>query len=169
GHRRIAFFKGNPDNPDTSSRWRAVERGARRLRLEIRPERVFQLEDSRADHRRSGYDEGLRLGRLVLEERHGATALMAFNDFSAIGAIRAFTDAGLRVPQDLSVVGFDDVDNAEWTTPRLTTVRQPLEDMGELAARLLLAAVDPHHPAAADGQRQLDADLVVRGSTAEAA
>ena len=69
------------------------------------------------------------------------TALFAFNDISAIGAVRAFRDAGLRVPEDVSVVGFDDIQAAAYLTPRLTTVRQPLRQMGEMAARQLLMRI----------------------------
>ena len=63
---------------------------------------------------------------------------MSFNDIAAIGAIRALRDANLRVPEDVSVIGFDDIQLAAYHNPRLTTIRQPLHDMGETAARILL-------------------------------
>ncbi|MEM1183170.1 MAG: LacI family DNA-binding transcriptional regulator [Acidobacteriota bacterium] len=170
GHRRIAFFKGNPDNPDTGRRWRAAQTAARSLGLEILPELVLQMDPARTGPmRRGGYGAGFRLGRQLLDSGRPFTALFAFNDFSAIGAMRAFAEAGLSVPRDVSVVGFDDVDNAEYNSPGLTTVRQPLEAMGELAGRLLLAAVDPKMPQIGAGPRRLDADLIIRGSTAAAA
>jgi LacI family transcriptional regulator len=70
------------------------------------------------------------------------TALFAYNDISAIGAIRAFQQAGLRVPDDVSVVGFDDIQSAAYLSPPLTTVRQPLQEMGEIAARTLLDRIE---------------------------
>src|ERR1700691_770703 len=70
------------------------------------------------------------------------TALFAYNDISAIGAIRALLEHGLRVPQDVSVMGFDDIPGAAFHTPSLTTVRQPLERMGEVAAQSLLERIE---------------------------
>jgi len=64
--------------------------------------------------------------------------VFSFNDIAAIGAIRALRDANLRVPEDVSVIGFDDIQAAAYHNPRLTTIRQPLRDMGETAARILL-------------------------------
>ena len=66
------------------------------------------------------------------------TALFAYNDLSAIGAIWAFREAGLRVPEDISVVGFDDVPLAVFSNPELTTIRQPLQRMGQIAAKSLI-------------------------------
>jgi LacI family transcriptional regulator len=66
------------------------------------------------------------------------TAIVSFNDIAAIGVIRALHDANLRVPADISVLGFDDIQVAGYHNPRLTTIRQPLRHMGETAARILL-------------------------------
>ena len=92
------------------------------------------------------------------------TAIFAFNDNHAIGALQAARARGLRVPEDLSVVGFDDVEHATIVTPRLTTVRQPLAEMGRTAVSLLMRLLE--------GQRfetlhvELGTRLVVRESTA---
>ena len=99
------------------------------------------------------------------------TALFAFNDVSAIGAIRALREAGLRVPEDVSVVGFDDVQSAAFQNPALTTVRQPLHQMGLLAAQTVLDQIAT--PRIAEGaprhvNRTVEPDFVVRGSTAPA-
>ncbi len=76
-------------------------------------------------------------------DRHAPfTALFAYNDLSALGAIRAFQEVGLRVPQDISVVGFDDIQGAAYNTPSLTTVRQPLSRMGAIAAQTLLERIE---------------------------
>jgi len=74
----------------------------------------------------------------LLKHRRAFTAIVSFNDIAAIGAIRALRDANLRVPEDVSVIGFDDIQVAAYHNPRLTTIRQPLHDMGETAARILL-------------------------------
>ena len=82
--------------------------------------------------------EGYALGKELVERRGEFTAIFAFNDPSAIGAMRALHEAGLRVPEDVSVVGFDDIDSAAFHNPGLTTIRQPLRSMGAIAARSLL-------------------------------
>ena len=69
------------------------------------------------------------------------TALVCYDDLAAIGAIRAFMDHGLRVPEDISVVGFDDIQGASYHNPSLTTIRQPLQQMGIVAARILLQRI----------------------------
>ena len=74
----------------------------------------------------------------LLQKRRRFTALVSFNDIAAIGAIRALRAANLGVPEDVSVMGFDDIQVAAYHNPRLTTIRQPLRYMGETAARILL-------------------------------
>jgi LacI family transcriptional regulator len=69
------------------------------------------------------------------------TALVCYNDVSAFGAIRALVDHGLRVPEDVSVVGFDDIQSAAFHNPSLTTIRQPMNQMGQVAARILLQRI----------------------------
>src|SRR5262249_59069645 len=113
-----------------------------------------------------GYEEGYAFARVLLGRRARFTALVAFDDVSAIGAIRAFLDSGLRVPEDISVVGFDDIQSAAYHNPSLTTVRQPLREMGTLAAKLILERIE------SGGERQhapfvtVQPQLVVRASTA---
>jgi LacI family transcriptional regulator len=77
----------------------------------------------------------------LLASKRMFTALVSYNDIAAIGAIRALRDAGLRVPEDVSVIGFDDIQGAAYHTPSLTTIRQPLNSMGNTAARLLLQRI----------------------------
>jgi LacI family transcriptional regulator len=96
------------------------------------------------------------------------TALFAFNDIAAIGAIRAIVDAGLRCPQDISVIGFDDISSAAYQTPRLTTVRQPLRRMGEAAVQTLLKRIEaPTNPY--PDVLLFEPELMVRESTIAAA
>ncbi len=103
--------------------------------------------------------------RSLLARGEGFTALFAFNDMSAIGAIQALREAGLQVPRDVSVVGFDDIQSAAFQNPGLTTVRQPLRKMGEVAAQTLLQRVNG---ATAPPVVMVQPELIVRGTTAAA-
>jgi LacI family transcriptional regulator len=87
---------------------------------------------------------------------------MAFNDGSAIGAMRAFQDAGLSVPNAVSVIGIDDVPVGEYIYPRLTTVRQPLQHMGALAASTLLSRIQGKN---VPEETRVQPELIVREST----
>jgi len=163
GHKRIAFFKGHPGSADTNSRWAGVCDAASAHGIEVRPELTTQLQRGGKHPEPSTPEEGLVYAGKLLETRHQFSALLAFNDMSAIGAIRAFCDAGHRVPQDISVVGFDDVQTAAYLNPRLTTVRQPLRRMGEAAAVSLLERI-----ANADIRPReivVEPELIVREST----
>jgi LacI family transcriptional regulator, galactose operon repressor len=91
------------------------------------------------------------------------TALFAYNDISAIGAMRAFQEAGLRVPEDISIVGFDDIVSATFCIPSLTTVRQPLKKMGQIAAETLVAHIE--NRAEEQSEIAVEPELVIRKST----
>jgi DNA-binding LacI/PurR family transcriptional regulator len=170
GHRRIALFRGQPGSSDTDDRSRAIFKAAASLGLEIPKELTLQLSGDDEDESfapDAAYQEGYAFGQRLLARRVEFTALFAFDDASAIGAIRAFLDAGLRVPEDVSVVGFDDIQNAAFHNPRLTTVRQPLREMGQIAARVLLERInDPERTDSAFVV--VDPELIVRDSTGPA-
>jgi LacI family transcriptional regulator len=159
GHKQIAFLKGQPESADSSVRWDAICEVARQLEIEINPEGVVQL---------TGVDStpelGYPFGKELLARRVPFTALFAYNDISAIGAMRAFQETGLRVPEDVSVVGFDDIVHASFCIPSLTTVRQPLKKMGRIAAETLLAHIEG--TVEPDGEIAVEPELVVRKSTA---
>jgi LacI family transcriptional regulator len=163
GHSRIAFFKGHPGSADTDERWRGICRAAAELGIEMRPRMSIQLQSRSSTPEPSVPEEGYVYAQRLLATGGGFTALFAFNDISAIGAIRAFRDADLRVPEDISVVGFDDIQAAAYMTPRLTTVRQPLRQMGELAAQQLLQHISTGEPL--PEEIRVEAELVVREST----
>jgi DNA-binding LacI/PurR family transcriptional regulator len=165
GHKRIAFFKGHKKSADTEERWQANVRAARSLGLEVFPELTLQLEGESTGSPftpEQAYEEGHVFGRKLLERKVPFTALFGFNDVSAIGAMKAFREAGLRVPEDISVVGFDDIQSAAFQNPGLTTVRQPLQEMGEIAAKTLLARMKGEAPAPIITVSPL---LIVREST----
>lgn len=158
GHKDIAFLKGQPESSDSEARWDAICEVAKELQIKISPELVVQLE---------GVDStpelGYPFGKQLLARNKAFTALFGYNDISAIGAMRAFQDAGLRVPEDISVIGFDDIASATFCIPSLTTVRQPLVKMGQIAAQTLLDRVDGNAEYIAE--IAVEPELVVRNST----
>ncbi|MEM9596560.1 MAG: LacI family DNA-binding transcriptional regulator [Acidobacteriota bacterium] len=169
GHRRLAVIRGFGGNVDAEDRWRAIRGAAQDLDLELPPALTVELRSrayGESFDAEGGYREGYEIGRRLLDAGEPFSALFAFNDISAIGALRAFLDGGLRAPEDISVVGFDDLGVTPFLNPRLTTIRQPLRDMGQAAARLLLAHLDDQKPL---GERILiQPKLVVRDSTGPA-
>ena len=161
GHREIAFMKGSRFSADSEVRWKAIRDVAEELGIPLRAELIVQLE---------GVDPTPQLGypfaKQLLARLRPFSALFAYNDISAIGSIRAFQDAGLRVPEDLSVVGFDDIQIAAHNYPSLTTVRQPLQKMGELAARTLLNRIESRGNFVPE--IAVEPEFVVRNSTGKA-
>jgi DNA-binding LacI/PurR family transcriptional regulator len=137
GHRQIAYLRGPKTSADSEDRWKSTLRSAKALRLEVDPDLVVQMEGWVGSP-----EAGYPATREILSRGNRFTALFAYNDFSAIGAISALNEAGVRVPHDISVVGFDDIAIAQYVNPRLTTIRQPLRSMGELAARTLLDRIE---------------------------
>jgi DNA-binding LacI/PurR family transcriptional regulator len=159
GHRRIAVIKGQVFSSDTSVRWRGIREAARRLGLSIDRRHTTQLEGDGPLP-----ELGYQVTRNLLTRAPGFTALLAFNDLSAFGAIAAIQSAGLRVPQDVSVIGFDDIQSAASHNPPLTTVHQPLRRMGEIAAGTVVERITTGDR----GPRvvTVEPQLIVRGSTA---
>ena len=133
GHHRIAFIKGQSFSSDTEIRWKAIVKVAADLHVTIDPRLVVALE---------GDDPTQEPGRVathkLLATGEPFTAIFAFNDLSAMGAIVALREASIDVPTEVSVLGFDDVVGAATNNPPLTTVRQPLQEMGRAAATALL-------------------------------
>ena len=163
GHRRIAFMKGQDFSVDSKYRWTAILESARDFGIKILPELTIELKENIWSP---------ELGHLPVKEfltkKPNFTALFCFNDTAAIGAIRALDEAGLRVPQDVSVIGFDDIMSAAYHRPSLTTIRQPLRAMGAIAARTLLEKIE--NPGAQFPEEIVMApELVVRESTGRVA
>lgn len=132
GHSRIAFIKGPQILVDSMQRWRGLETFARDAGLKLDPRLVLEIQG-----RNSTYAEGCELTEELLKRGADFTALVAFDDLTACAAIRALSKAGLRVPKDCSVVGFDDVPGSAFYNPPLTTVHQLLEMQGSLAAEII--------------------------------
>lgn len=160
GHRKIAFMRGQEFSSDSETRWRATQQVARTLDLRVSPDLTIRLEKDMQSPE-LGYPGTQQL----LMRRADFTAIVCFNDISAIGCIRALHDGGLRVPDDVSVIGFDDIQSASYYVPSLTTIRQPLQSMGELAATTLLKKMA--HEKQPDTLR-VEPELIVRESTGPA-
>ena len=161
GHEEIAFLKGHPVSSDSAVRWDAVCETAAELGIRIRPELIVQI-DSTVSTPHLGYP----FAKQLLARKQPFTALFAYNDISAIGAIWAFREAGLRVPEDVSVMGFDDIPAAAFNNPDLTTVRQPLERMGRIAAKTVIDQIEGN--AEYVPEIAIEPEFVVRSSTGPA-
>ena len=158
GHRQIAFMRGQPFSSDSDARWNGIVAVAERLGLEIKPELVVSL-----DRDMTSPELGYPVIQQLLATKLPFTALVAFNDISAIGSIRALQDLNLRVPADVSVIGFDDIKAAAYTLPRLTTIRQPLDEIGRIATQSLLNLI--HGTLAPHAEIAVEPELIVREST----
>jgi DNA-binding LacI/PurR family transcriptional regulator len=159
GHRKIAYMRGQLFSSDSRSRWRSTLHVARSFGLQVSSDLTIRL-DKDTHSPELGYP-GVQ--QLLLRRKH-FSAVLCFNDVSAIGTIRSLHDSGLRVPNDVSVMGFDDIPAAAFYTPRLTTIRQPLQQMGSIAASLLLRKIEQ---AKVPEISRVDPELIVRESTAE--
>jgi LacI family transcriptional regulator len=165
GHRKIAFIRGPRQLSDTEPRWRGVRTLAREHDLELDSRLVVDLPES--GDPLSSFEQGYKLTEELLRRRRPFTALMAFDDMTAFGAIRALAKAGIRVPEQCSVIGFDDVAPAAIYCPALTTVRQPMEVMGAAAATIVLDSInaDVEKKPARAIHRRIVPELIVRDST----
>lgn len=160
GHRKIAIIGKEDAAVSVSARIEGAQQAMREA--DLAPAAVY-LEHwhSDIDVYASGYDMAKHVLSLAPEER--PTAIFALTDVTAVGVIRAISDAGMRVPDDISVIGFDDIPLARLCIPSLTTILQPADDMGLHAAEMLLKALATHEPVA--GEVVLETRLVVREST----
>jgi len=171
GHRRIAIMRGPRAIPDSEFRWESIQQVARELNIKLDPAHVIRIDSAgwsmKTGHHPMAPEIGYKPMQALLEKSRDFTAIFCFNDIAAIGAIRALKDAGLSVPGDVSVVGFDDILSAAYYTPSLTTVRQPLAEMGKRGAQVLLERIanrEKEYPS----EIVMAPELVVRESTGPA-
>jgi LacI family transcriptional regulator len=158
GHRHIAAITGPPDMMATEERLRGYRAALAAAGVPADPSLVVESDWE--------VDGGRQAGAALLELPDPPTAIFAFNDPLAIGAMQSVVARGLRVPQDVSVVGFDDTVEAEFVTPRLTTVRQPLAEMGRMGVSLLMRLLENRSFEAL--HVELATQLIVRASTGPA-
>lgn len=157
GHRRIALITGPAELAYSQERLDGYRAALLRAGVDFEPELV---RFGRMDE-----ESGRRHGAALLDLRPRPTAIFTGSDLHAHGVYAAARNAGLTIPADLSVVGFDNLQSSEWCTPRLTTVDQPLEEMGALAIRTVIGLNRQVPPATAQ-RVELATALVVRESTA---
>jgi LacI family transcriptional regulator len=158
GHRRIAFMRGGSHSSDADDRWECLREVAGELGIVVRPELTVQLK-LLVSSPELGFEPACEL----LNRKVEFTAIVCYDDIAAIGAIRAICDHGLRVPEDISVVGFDDIQSAAFHNPSITTIRQPLHQMGTIAAQILLQRV--RGKATVPGTVSVLPELIIREST----
>jgi LacI family transcriptional regulator len=156
GHRRIGYVGGQPTSACNQARMSGFRSAMDSVGMEVPPEYIW-LSDFL-------YDDGVAGGSAMLDLREPPSAIFAGSDEVALGILEAARARGLRVPEDLSLVGFDDTEVARLASPPLTTVRQPLREMGAVALRTALQLVageqvSSHHV-------ELATTLIVRGSAA---
>jgi LacI family transcriptional regulator len=156
GHRRIGFITGRDNVGATHARLAGYREEMASAGLEIQPRDVLSGDFMEA--------RGHAAGMEMLRGAERPSAIFASSDMAAFGVMRAAADLGIEVPGGLSVVGFDDLPEAARVNPALTTVRQPLREMGRVAVNQLLSRLDdPGQPPA---RVVLDTELIVRASTA---
>jgi LacI family transcriptional regulator len=158
GHRRIGFIKGRSDLISATQRQQGYEDGLREAGVAMDADLIQQGDYTEA----SGFQSAQKL----LAQLTPPTAIFAANDQSAIGAIRAIRQAGLRVPDDISVVGFDNTPGTAHISPSLTTVDQSIDDMGYVATEILINLIQgkPGGFSLESKQYQIPTQLIVRDS-----
>jgi len=156
GHERIGVVAGHQRKMCSSARVAGYRSALAAAGIRQRPEYV----------RHAGFDESAAHRRTLelLDLPEPPTAVFVCSDHMALGVYEALAERGLRVPDDISVVGFDDLPEARWTTPALTTVRQPLSEMAATALRLLVRMMEGVRPEST--RTELSTRLVQRASTA---
>ncbi|MBB5213007.1 LacI family DNA-binding transcriptional regulator [Microbulbifer hydrolyticus] len=158
GHKRIGFITGKPDSLLTHDREKGYRDAMHKAKLNVAPEWVVEGEQTIEGARRAT--------RQLLELEQRPTAIFCANDEMALGALYEVKQAGLRVPQDISVIGFDDIRYAEIADPPLTTIAQPAEEIGERSMRRLCEAIEGKENNTA--AETVPHRLVVRKSSANA-
>lgn len=156
GHTRLGYLGGDVEAGCNQARWQGFRSTCESAGHPVAENHIV--------HQVFRYTAGVNGGGRLLDSPHPPTAIFAGSDEIAVGLIEACRRRGIRVPEDLSVVGFDDTQLAEFCSPPLTVVRQPLREMGRVALRTALqlatgVSVDSHHV-------ELATSLVVRSSTA---
>lgn len=165
GHRKIAFIRGPKTLLSSKKRWTGIQKFAQHSGLELDQRLILELSDQ--VNPTVGVDDGYRLTEQLLQTKSNFTALMAYDDMTALGAMRALSKAGLKLPDHCSVVGFDDVPQSSFFVPSLTTVRQPMADMGSAAVNIIMDGINAkaENRDLASVQRKLPSYLIMREST----
>jgi len=167
-HRKIAFVRGPKALLSSKKRWKGIQKFAQAAGLELDQRLIVDLPDQLSPN--LGVEDAYKMTEELLKRKRSFTALMAYDDMTALGVIRALTKAGVKVPEQCSVIGFDDVATSALFVPSLSTVRQPMESMGAAGVSVILDGIN----ARAENreftavQRKLPSELVPRESTCTA-
>jgi len=165
GHRKIAFIRGPKALADSAPRWKGIRNFAKASGLELDSRLIVDLPESRDPI--SSFEAGYKLTEDLIKQKRPFTAILAFDDMTAFGAIRALTKVGLRVPEQCSVIGFDDVATCALYSPPVTTIRQPMQTMGATAVGIVVDGINAvlEKREASALHRKVAPELVVREST----
>lgn len=165
GHRDIAFLRGPRQITDTEPRWRGIKTFAKAHGLSIPADLILDLPES--SNPLSSFEAGRSLTEELIAKEKKFTAIMAFDDMTAFGAIRALSNRGIKVPEQCSVIGFDDIAQSSLLTPGLTTIRQPMPEMGKMAVSIVADAIKALHEKQeiTVQHRRLPPELIVRDSS----
>ena len=158
GHQRIAYIGNDNAGMTNQQRQLGYQRALTNAGVVVRAEYIVMASNGRPEG-------GFETAQILLSGQSLPTAIVCFNDMMAVGAIRALTDAGLRVPGDCSIVGFDDIDLAAYVTPPLTTFRQPKFEAGRKSAELLFELISKSADVGGN-VHVLRGELILRQSTA---
>lgn len=163
GHRRIAVVRGPDEMFDSAPRWNGILRAAKDRGVSVDPKLVAQLPSIGTTE--DAFEGGRAFVHDLVKKRRSFTAVLAFDDMTALGVVRGLAEAGLSVPEECSVIGFDDVLPARVTTPAITTVRQPMREMGQQAIERMLATLKGGNANAKAACFYCTPELVPRSST----
>ena len=162
GHRRIAVIKGPKAMTDSAPRWNGIRECARVNGIRVDRSLVVQIQGSN-----SSYQEGYELTKRLMETGKHFSGLIAFDDLTAFAAIGALSMAGRRVPEECSVIGFDDIPGAAFYNPPLTTICQHLEEQGVISAEIMQKLLSTKAAKVRNQtHKQVEPHLVIRKSTA---
>jgi DNA-binding LacI/PurR family transcriptional regulator len=153
GHRRIGYIHGMADWAEAQDRLAGYR--------DVQAKNGLPFDETLVKQGDWGVDSGYRAGLEFMAMAERPTAIFAGNDIMAMGAMYAITEAGLKIPEDIAMVGYDDRDFAAWTRPTLTTVRMPSYEMGQAAARSLLRQIAGE---ALEDATQIPGELIIRES-----
>ena len=165
GHRHIAFIRGPKTLLSSAQRWKGIRQFAQSVNLKINTRLVVEMPETRDPN--LSFEAGEKLTENLLRHGRAFTALLAYDDMAALGAMRALLRRGVRVPEQCSIAGFDDVAQAALSVPSLTTIRQPMEAMGAIGVGLVLdwVAASNQKRESPIVSKKVAAELVVREST----
>jgi DNA-binding LacI/PurR family transcriptional regulator len=166
GHRRIAFIGARLTDAPRVNRLRGYLDALEQAHIPVRDDYVIGHPNGNPSPRYSTHLAGYQAVQQLTQLRPRPTAIFARNDYTAVGALQALREAGLRVPEDVSLAGFDNIPLASAVSPALTTVSQPTEEEGRLAAEFLIARIERPQEDIAPRELTLECNLIVRASTA---